>query len=177
MEGGNLPVKSATNKMDNLVNFILENGPSYNKIILTVVWHPHTHCSFMENGGELEQHCIQHSKGASIYEPILESLNTIKSDYTILTKGTDEDREEHSIFKNKKSKTKLLNECSLVEATNIDVAGIDLELCVLNSIKDGLRELPNTNFHLLIDFCPSSSEEWKNEVINFVENTERICLG
>jgi nicotinamidase/pyrazinamidase len=178
LEGGKLAVNGATASMDKLAQFIIENGPAYDKIILTTDWHPFTHCSFKDNGGMWPIHCIQHSKGAAIYEPILEALNKIKADYLVLRKGVDEDHEEYSIFKNAKSCDKLITICEeQLNVTDVDVCGIALDVCVYSSIKDGLRGLPYVNFHLMKDFCPYITENGKNEVFNFVENTDRLNFG
>ena len=156
LEGGKLAVNGATAAMDKLAQFIIENGPAYDKIILTTDWHPFTHCSFKDNGGMWPVHCVQHSKGAAIYEPILEALNKIKTDYIVLRKGVNEDHEEYSIFKNGKSCDKLIAICEKqLNVTDIDVAGIALNYCVKNTVIDAKKELPNINIHVLKDFCPA----------------------
>ena len=177
LEGGNLPVEGATHKMDRLAEFIRENGPAYDKIFLTADWHPHTHCSFKANGGTWPEHCVQHTHDAAIYQPIIDALNAINSDYIVLTKGVDEDHEEYSVFKNEKSNALLTNICEMMKVTDIDICGIALDVCVFDSLKDGLRVFPNTNFHLLIDFCPAITKDGEEKVINFINNSERINIG
>ena len=178
LEGGKLAVNGATAAMDKLAQFIVENGPAYDKIILTTDWHPFTHCSFKDNGGIWQVHCVQHSKGAAIYEPILEALNKIKADYLVLRKGVNEDHEEYSIFKNAKSCDKLITICEeQLKVTDIDVCGIALDVCVASSVKDGLRGLPHVNFHVIKDLCPYINEESVKEFEKFVGNSERIFWG
>ena len=77
---GSLAVKGAGPTMDRLAEFIKENGASYKKIVLTADWHPLTHCSFKDNGGTWPKHCVQYTQGAAIYQPIIDTLDTIKSD-------------------------------------------------------------------------------------------------
>ena len=176
LEDGNLPVEGATHKMDRLAEFIRENGPAYNKIFLTADWHPHTHCSFKANGGVWPEHCVQHTHDAAIYQPIIDALNAINSDYIVLTKGVDEDHEEYSVFKNEKSNALLTNICEMLKVTDIDVAGEVFEFCVAETVKDGLRELPNVNFHIFKDFCPTLDKQRSEDFKKFIENCERVEL-
>lgn len=174
---GTLPVNGAERAMNNLADFIRGHGKDYEKIILTADWHPTTHCSFKDNGGMWPMHCVQYSHGAAIYQPILDALNEIKADYIVLRKGVNEDHEEYSIFKNGKSCDKLITICeNQLEVTDIDVAGIALDVCVFDSLKDGLRGLPNVNFHLLKDFSPAITKEGAEKVFNYIENTSRINI-
>lgn len=174
---GTLAVNGAEEAMNKLAEFIRSNGKEYDKIILTADWHPQTHCSFKDNGGIWPMHCVQHSKGAAIYQSILDALNDIKSDYIVVTKGLNEEHEEYSIFKNGKSCDKLITICeNQLEVTDVDVAGIALDVCVFDSLKDGLRGLPNVNFHLLKDFSPAITKEGAEKVFNYIENTSRINI-
>ena len=177
LEGGNLAVEGATAIMDNLAKFIRENGPAYSKIFVTADWHPNTHCSFKDNGGIWPNHCVQFTHGAAIYQPIIDSLNEIKADYTILTKGVNEDHEEYSIFKNDRSCTKIVNASTALNITDVDAVGIAYDYCVADSVKDGLRALPNVNFHVIKDLCPYIAKESADEFTNFIGNTERVWLG
>ena len=152
---GNLPVNGAEITMNNLADFIRKNGKEYEKIVLTADWHPHTHCSFKDNGGIWPEHCVQHTHDAAIFQPIVDALNDIKSDYIVLTKGLDEDHEEYSIFKNNESSRKLVNIVNALEIKDIDVCGVALDYCVLDTTKDGIRKLSGVKFHLLKDFAPS----------------------
>ena len=171
---GSLSVNGAIEAMNKLSNFIIEHGRQYSKIVLTADWHPITHCSFIENGGKWPIHCVQFSIGASLYEPIMNALKEIEADYTILTKGLNEDREEYSIFKNPTSCDKIMAICNDVK--NIDMCGIAYDVCLFDSAKDALRALPNANIHILKEFSPSISEEGAKNVDNFVKNFERITI-
>ena len=171
---GSLAVDGALEMMHNVADFILENGPSYNEIVLTADWHPNTHCSFKENGGIWPQHCVQFTNGAAIYQPIMDALDKIGRMPLVLTKGTDEDHEQYSIFKNEISKTKLIKLCDWTNTTHIDCCGIALDYCVKDTISDGLRELPNVDFNLLLNMTPSIGN--KDEVIKFFEDKERVCM-
>lgn len=154
IEGGNLPVDGAMTVMNKLADFIRENGPAYNKIFLTADWHPHTHCSFKNNGGMWPEHCVQFTHDAAIYQPIIDALNAINADYIVMPKGIDEDHEEYSVFKNESSK-QLITYCELNNVTDVDSVGIALNYCVKNTVIDAKKELPNINIHVLKDFCPA----------------------
>ena len=153
-EGGNLAVNGGVTCGEKQKDYLKDHKNEYTAVLATVDWHPITHCSFKNNGGIWPVHCVQHSVDAAIYNPLLDVLVTCPH-FEVLTKGCDEDHEEYSIFKNEASRKKLIG---LVEALNIDeihVGGIALDVCVLNTIKDGKRILPNVKWVLFKDFCAS----------------------
>ena len=172
LEGGNLAVFEGTKAMDNLVKHIADHYNEYNEIVLTADWHLPTHCSFKDNGGEWPKHCVQHSLGAAIYQGILDVLDDKKVNYHILTKGTNEDREEYSIFKNPKSSLHLKTFYELGGIEEVDICGIASDVCVLNTIKDGLSVFPNTRFNVMLD-CVASIDG--GEAINkLIKESERV---
>ena len=159
LDGGKLGVDGSTEKIDNLTKYIKEHGKDYEMAIATVDWHPITHCSFKDNGGIWPIHCVQHSMGSAIYESLLFGLNVNTNHFEILTKGLDEDHEEYSIFKNRKSCEKLVNLVNGLGIEEIDVCGIALNYCVKDSLLDGKRTFPHIKFRVLKDFCPCIGEE------------------
>ena len=176
LDGGKLGVENSTKTMDNLAEFIVKHGKDYEMAIATVDWHPVSHCSFKENGGIWPAHCIQYSEGAAIYEPVLNALNTYAKSFDVLTKGTDDSREEYSIFKNIFSKEKLTYLVNFNKIEEIDVVGIAYDYCVADSVKDGLRALPNIKFNVIKEFCPAIATNSANDFTNFIEETERVTL-
>lgn len=155
IEGGNLGVEGARDKMNGLVDFIKEHHNEYDNIYLSADWHLPTHCSFKDNGGIWPPHCVQFSHDAAIYQPILDALNEAKVDYHVLTKGCDEDHEEYSVFKNEMSNAFLKAILNVKDIDTVDFAGIALNYCVLDSIKDGKKVFTNAHFRLFKDFTPS----------------------
>ena len=155
LDNGKLGVANSIEKIDNLTRYVEEHGKDYVMAISTVDFHPITHCSFKENGGEWPTHCVQHSYGASIYEPLLQALNNNTKSFRILTKGMNEDHEEYSIFKNTHSCAEILKLCNVLGIEEIDMCGIALDYCVKDSAKDGKRYLPHIKFNIMKDFCPS----------------------
>lgn len=172
---GSLAVKGSDKMMLKLASYIENNGKDYQSIIATVDWHPIEHCSFKNNGGEWPIHCLQFSKGASIFEPLLFAMNDCHNkDFKVLTKGLSEDREEYSIFKNDKSRTILLDTCERLGIEEIDICGIALDYCVINSLKDGLKALPNVKFNVLMGYSPSIGDG--EDAIKFMEESERTNI-
>lgn len=92
--------------------------------------------------------------------------------FTVFTKGTQENREEYSIFKNAESKEKLIKQIEYMKIDEIDICGLCLDYCVINTIKDALRELPNIKINLLAKYSPSIGDA--NDAINFINNSERV---
>lgn len=176
LDGGKLGVNGSIKMLNDLPEFIEKHGKDYDLVIATVDWHPVTHCSFKQNGGIWPPHCLQHSEGAAIYEPVLDAINSHTNFSIILTKGTDEDKEEYSIFKNTLSCDKLRALFMVNEIEEVDVVGIAYDYCVADSVKDGLRTFPDVKFNVIKKFCPAIADESANEFTKFIENTERVCL-
>lgn len=173
---GNLAVNGAEEAMDKLAEYIHTNANEYETVVLTVDWHPQTHCSFKKNGGTWPTHCVQHTYGASMYLPLFNALTDTKIPYIVLTKGLDEDHEEYSIFKNEESSKKIVELCKNLDINKIDVGGIAFDYCVGQSVKDGLKALPNVEFNIFKEYSPSIARESEDEFIKFIENSERVWL-
>lgn len=174
-EGGNLAVNGGTKSGDLQAEHLNKNKHIYAVVGATVDWHPSTHCSFKENGGIWPNHCEQFTSDAAIYQPLYDVLKTCPN-FTVFTKGCDEDHEEYSVFKNEESRKKIL---SLVEAYNIDeihIGGIAFDYCVADTVKDGLRYLPNVKFKVFKEFCPAIAEDTAQNFIDFINNSERVEL-
>ena len=176
LDGGKLGVEGSIKTIQNLGAYVAQHGEEYDAVVATVDWHPIDHCSFKDNGGMWTAHCLQHSYGAAIYEPLLNVLNDKAKSFGILTKGTDPDHEEYSIFKNKESSEKLIDLVNRLGIEEIDVVGIAYDYCVADSVKGGLRALPNVKFNVLGDFCPAIAQDSSKVFTDFIENTERVCL-
>lgn len=155
LDGGNLGVDGSIEIMNRLIDYLKEHYKEYSGFYFTVDWHMPTHCSFKENGGIWPPHCIQHSKGAAIYQPLLDFMEAYKIEYTVLTKGTNEDREEYSVFKNPISSTYLKAVCKAEKVEEVDFVGIALNYCVRDSSLDSKKVFTDSKIRVLKDFCPS----------------------
>lgn len=134
---GSLAVSGAPEVMDNLANYIVSQPKgTFASIVMTADFHPYGHASFKDNGGLWPVHCVQHSHGAAIYQPVFEAVMNLYPEAQVLTKGDDAAVDEYSIMANKASAKKLLE---LIENRSIEeiyVAGLCGDYCVGNSIKD-----------------------------------------
>ena len=134
---GSLAVDGAPAGMDALANYIMTQPEgTFGTIVMTADFHPYGHSSFKDNGGLWPVHCVQHSHGASIYQPVLEAVKKQQPDAQVLTKGEDVAVDEYSIMANKTSGKKLLDLIKDNDIQEIYVAGLCGDYCVGNSIKD-----------------------------------------
>lgn len=134
---GSLAVDGAPAVMDALANYIMTQPEgTFGTIVMTADFHPYGHSSFKDNGGLWPVHCVQHSHGASIYQPVLEAVKKQQPDAQVLTKGEDVAVDEYSIMANKISGKKLLDLIKDNDIQEIYVAGLCGDYCVGNSIKD-----------------------------------------
>lgn len=161
IEGGSLAVKGAKDIMDNLTNYIKTHGQDYKIIIMTLDFHPWNHSSFNEYGGKWPMHCVQFTKGASVYESLSKAvISTVLSEpktttFSLLTKGTDPQIEEYSAFTNDKNIASFKYNIDKNNIDQIDIAGICGDICVLDSIKSLIDLGYKDKIHVLEDFCPS----------------------
>ena len=172
---GSLVVPGAVKAMDGLSKYVEENSKNYDLIFITADWHPITHCSFKENGGEWPMHCVQHTIGAAIYQGIIDALNKTKSDYMVLTKGDNENREEYSIFNNVARGDVLKSFAKDSNIAEIDICGLAGDICVLNTLKDALQVFHGAKFNVLEKFTPSI--DGGKALQDFVDSSERVNLS
>lgn len=155
---GSLAVKTASEKMDALVNHLWET--EYDAIFVTLDSHPENHCSFDINGGEWPVHCISLYEGWDIpgdLERILDIRSQMENcDVHYFHKGNDPEKEEYSILDNEEDGYKFrvwLEELDVQEGVEINICGIAGDYCVLETIK-GLNKLFD-NIKVLQDYTAS----------------------
>lgn len=152
---GSLAVSGAAEAIYNLASSIAKKECEYDLVIMTMDWHPATHCSFTSNGGQWPVHCVEHTEGANIRQVLLDAINAAGVQSLALHKGTNEDREEYSIFKNQESSERLLEILLEDDVTDIDVCGIALDYCVINTIDDAIKHGLGKKMRLLKDYSPA----------------------
>ena len=167
---GSLAVEGADKCMDALTKHVKCN--TYNNIIVTLDWHPSTHCSFIDNGGEWPAHCIQYTVGSSIYEPLsneLVKLNNVE----YFTKGSNKSIEEYSFITSPLQNTCFNIRCKCRGVDEIYICGIMGRVCVLNTIKDMMDKhkekiivlldytADDDDNQTLIKFCDDNSIKYK----------------
>ncbi|MBO4331837.1 MAG: isochorismatase family protein [Paludibacteraceae bacterium] len=150
---GSLSVGGADEAMKKLGEYIGQHDGEYVLKVVTTDWHPYHHCSFKDQGGPWPAHCVQNTIGAAISEHLVAPLNETKGDFCVLRKGDNESTEEYSIFKNSYSKIMLGQ--MIKDMDQVDVCGIAGDICVLNTLKDGIALYGKEKFNVLTDFCPS----------------------
>ena len=131
---GSLAVKGAEKAISYIFDFIWKNKKDINKIIFTVDWHPINHCSFKDNGGNWNVHCLQYSKGAAIDDILLRNCHYNNIPYEVITKGENPDKEEYGAFSEVKP--------NIPEGEEIVICGIAGDYCVLETLKNILYLKP-----------------------------------
>lgn len=150
---GALPVPGAEKALDALSDFLLANPERYAAKIVSLDFHPWNHSSFAANGGPWPKHCVAHSAGAAVFPRLLDALNGTGGETLFFRKGEKKDAEEYSIFANPDAADDLL--ALLREADVIDICGVAGDVCVLNTLKDGVRLLGKEKFNVLAEYSPS----------------------
>ena len=64
---GTLAVDKAKEKMLELARYVREKDGDYRLKVVTMDWHPYSHCSFQDNGGQWPRHCVQNTVGAAFF--------------------------------------------------------------------------------------------------------------
>lgn len=152
---GSLPVPDANNAMDNLAQYLSTEWEQYYCIFITLDWHPIKHSSFSKVGGIWPVHCVAFSEGAAVYPKLMSILQTMETPIVFLTKGENKDKEEYSIFQSINNGPKLCEDIKQQCIAQIDICGIAGDVCVLNTLNDGLEKLPEIKWHVLEEFSPS----------------------
>ena len=96
-------------------------------VFATRDWHPPGHCSFRERGGPWPPHCVQGTKGAAFAQDL-----QLPADTTVLSKGTDPERDAYSSFEG----TTLDDALRAFEIERLLVGGLATDYCVLHTIRD-----------------------------------------
>lgn len=155
---GSLKVDMGEVAMNNLSDYLEENKEEYHDKVVTLDWHPINHCSF----DTFPQHCLQYTKGASIHQPLVKSLYCTDGLVTILTKGEINNKEEFSVFQNYFSSKTLKRMLETNKYDEIDVCGIAGDICVIETLKDLIKEYPDYRAKIsVITDCTASLDGGK----------------
>ena len=85
----------------------------------------------------------------------MDALTTTKGEIEILHKGVNKDTEEYSIFKNVEAALRLKEIIEINNIERIDICGLAGDICVLNTLKDGVALYGKKMFHVLTQYSPS----------------------
>lgn len=152
---GSLPINGAENAMNNLADYISQNPGKYALKIVTADRHPFFHCSFSDCGGEWPRHCVHDTTGAAIWQPLFRPLYETEGAVRILYKGEREDTDEYSIFKNSVASQIIRDLIEKEQIETIDICGLAGDVCVLQSLRDGIELFGAEKFNVLTVYSPS----------------------
>jgi nicotinamidase/pyrazinamidase len=128
--GGALPVSEGDQVVPVLNRWIEAAETSGVKVVLSRDWHPPTHSSFKEHGGQWPTHCVQGTRGAA-FHPDLRVL----AEAIIVTKGDKADRDQYSAFDG----TGLGEQLKEQGVRRVWVGGLALDVCVRATVLDALK--------------------------------------
>ncbi len=94
-------------------------------------WHPEGHCSFKAQGGPWPPHCVAESEGAAFAREL-----KIGEDVDVISKATTVEKDAYSGFEG----TDLAERLRTQKITRLFIGGLATDYCVLNTVKDALRE-------------------------------------
>ncbi len=152
---GTLPVPGAADAMNLLAGYIADCDGRYACKIVTADCHPFSHCSFTPQGGEWPRHCVADTVGAAIWPALVDPLNLTAGETVTLHKGMLHDKEEYSIFANPEAAEAIRLLIAKYGITEIDLCGIAGDICVLNTLSDGVAIYGPEMFRVLTRFSPS----------------------
>lgn len=180
MDTGSLPVQGAQERMDALAEY-LKALPldSYEKIYVSLDWHPANHSSFSEYGGIWPEHCVAFTTGALVTEPLQsELMRWMKAEKVVfITKGTEQAVEEYSSLDNPKTAAFLRED--LMDTAELDVCGVVGTVCVQNTLK-GLAEkaIDASRVKILPEYIAQFSEEDEAQFLEWFEKEfKQIALA
>ncbi|MCQ2129844.1 MAG: isochorismatase family protein [Bacteroidales bacterium] len=116
---------------------------SFDRICFTLDWHPSNHCSFTDFGGIWPVHCVQYTAGASLPDCILTGVSSDK--YDVVLKGRDQAAEEYGAFAAEGSVAEVFH-----NGDEVVVCGIAAEYCVLETLKNIMKEAENLNLKVSV---------------------------
>ncbi len=131
LPGGSLAVPRGDEVVPVLNGYIERFHACGLPLFATRDWHPSEHCSFHSRGGPWPPHCVANTRGAE-FAPGLELPRSTR----IISKATREEADAYSGF----NATDLAAQLRAAGVTRVFVGGLATDYCVLNTVKDALRE-------------------------------------
>jgi nicotinamidase-related amidase len=128
--GGALPVPNCEEILPMVNEYIKVFVDSTAPIYATRDWHPPNHVSFLHRGGPWPPHCVQNTEGARFHPEL-----KLPANVTIVSKGSDPDKESYSGFDN----TRLAERLKSARVKRVFVCGLATDYCVKNTVLDALR--------------------------------------
>ena len=130
LPGGPVPVAGGDQVVPLLNDYIREFTACDLPVFATRDWHPPNHCSFKENGGIWERHCVAGEPGADS-APGLE----LPADVAVISKGTNPAKDAYSGFQG----TSLHAQLQQGRVRRVFVGGLATDYCVKHTVRDALK--------------------------------------
>jgi nicotinamidase/pyrazinamidase len=131
LPGGRLAVPQGDEVIPVLNRYIAAFVEKHLPIYATRDWHPPNHCSFQSQGGPWPSHCVMNTEGAAFARAL-----EIPASATVISKVTELEKESYSGFE----ATDLAERLRRGGVRRLYVGGLATDYCVLNTVKDGLRQ-------------------------------------
>ncbi|MBD5552814.1 MAG: isochorismatase family protein [Desulfovibrio sp.] len=151
---GSLPVPHAAEAMNALADYVARQAHAYPLRLVTCDCHPPGHISFQANGGQWPCHCLAGADGASIW-PVLRAALEKAGPLVTIRKGTDAACEEYSAFSNCANRAAIADAFAHYGIDGVDICGIAGDICVLNTLRDGIGIYGGSFFRVLAAYSPS----------------------
>lgn len=135
---------------------ILAVASGYDKVVITLDWHPGDHCSFAENGGPWPVHCVQYTQGAGLPDEFAPIIARGKEEVQFFHKGWDREREEYGAFDGLRYRPEYADIFEWFKASDeIHICGIAGDYCVKETARKILDHVPADKLKVLTDLICS----------------------
>jgi nicotinamidase/pyrazinamidase len=128
--GGALPIPDGDNVVPVINDWIRAALKMKLPVYYSRDWHPEGHPSFEKNGGDWPEHCLQNTPGAEFHADLLLAPKPV-----IISKGVRFDQNQLSVF----HETGVAEKLRLDGVQRLWIAGLALDVCVLDTALDGVR--------------------------------------
>ncbi len=178
MDNGTLPVKGALDKMAALADYLhVTDLDYYDKIYVSLDWHPINHCSFAEQGGPWPSHCVGYTADALVTDSVLNELKRwmTAGKVEFIRKGEHAEYDEYSALDNENTAAHLAYE--LRQADHLDVCGVVGTVCVQNTLK-GLVEkaIDADNVSALTEYIAQFDVDSEKEFLKWCAEIGIECI-
>jgi nicotinamidase/pyrazinamidase len=138
--GGLLPVPGGDDVVPVLNRWTERARQDGALVVASRDWHPRSHVSFKERGGDWPAHCVQDSPGAQFHPGL-----KLPEGVLIISKGESLDKDNYSDFED----TDLSDRLHRAGVRRVWVGGLAQDVCVRATVLDALAEGFET--YLIVD--------------------------
>ena len=100
-------------------------------------------------------HCVHDTIGGAVWQPLFDPLYLTAGGVTFLYKGQKTESEEYSIFKNREAAQRINDIITSLGIEIIDICGLAGDICVKDTMTDGIALYGPEMFNLLPQFSPT----------------------